>query len=49
MSGQPMARPDLNNWSMRLLPILAWSVRILFKKICTTGMEIGIFYTHFQL
>jgi len=23
MSGQPMARPDLNDWSMTLLPILA--------------------------
>lgn len=49
MSGQPMARPDLNNWLITLLPILAWSVRSLYKKICTTGMEIGISYTRFQL
>jgi hypothetical protein len=49
ISGQPMGRPDLNNWLMTLLPILAWSARGLYKKICTTGMEIGIFYTRFQL
>jgi hypothetical protein len=48
MSGQPMGLPDLNSWSMTLLPILAWSVRSLFKKICTTGTEIGISYTRFQ-
>jgi hypothetical protein len=49
MSGQPMARPDLNDWLMILPPILAWSVRGLYKKICTIGMEIGTFYTPFRL
>ncbi len=42
MLGLQMAHLDLNNWSMTLLSNLVWLVCSLFKKICTTGVEIGM-------
>ncbi len=42
MLGLQTAHLDLNNWSMTLLSNLVWLVCSLFKKICTTGVEIGM-------